>query len=75
MRNVYKNDKLLANLGGKETNFGNIFILNLQVTIYASSELDMFELSAAAASLCVQVKGAMPSMPQRNSVMDLIKSI
>ena len=32
-------------------------------------------LSAAAASLCVQVKGAIPSMPERKSVLNLLKSL
>lgn len=30
--------------------------------------------AAAAASLCVQVKGAIPSMPDRKSVLDLLHS-
>lgn len=32
-------------------------------------------IAAAAASLCVQVKGAIPSMPDRKSVLDLLGSL
>lgn len=31
--------------------------------------------TAAAASLCVQVKGAIPSMPDRKSVLNLLQSV
>lgn len=42
----------------------NLFLLN---------SLPLF--TAAAASLCVQVKGAIPSMPDRKSVLDLLHSL
>lgn len=32
-------------------------------------------LAAAAASLCVQVKGAIPSMPERMAVLELLESL
>ncbi|XP_078167956.1 pfkB-like carbohydrate kinase family protein isoform X2 [Carex rostrata] len=35
---------------------------------------ECLRFAAAAASLCVQVKGAMPSMPCRNSVMNLLQT-
>lgn len=36
---------------------------------------ECMRFAAAAASLCVQVKGAIPSMPDRKSVMDLLESV
>ncbi|PKA48741.1 Putative fructokinase-5 [Apostasia shenzhenica] len=36
---------------------------------------DCLEFAAAAASLCVQVKGAMPSMPERKGVLELLQSL
>ena len=31
--------------------------------------------AAAAASLCVRVKGAIPSMPERKAVLDLLQEV
>ncbi|XP_071698391.1 ribokinase [Rutidosis leptorrhynchoides] len=36
---------------------------------------ECLRFAAAAASLCVQVKGAIPSMPRRKAVLDLLQSI
>lgn len=36
---------------------------------------ECLKFAAAAASLCVQVKGAIPSMPDRKSVLDLLQSL
>uniref|UniRef100_A0A2P2NG04 Ribokinase n=1 Tax=Rhizophora mucronata TaxID=61149 RepID=A0A2P2NG04_RHIMU len=39
-----------------------------------SKEMSM-RFAAAAASLCVQTKGAIPSMPDRSSVLDILSSV
>lgn len=36
---------------------------------------ECMKFAAAAASLCVQVKGAIPSMPDRKAVLDLLQSV
>jgi hypothetical protein len=57
----------------------SLFFLLLLLFIYFflnicfHNSLPLF--TAAAASLCVQVKGAIPSMPDRKSVMDLLHSL
>jgi len=44
--------------------------------ISRNSDTDVcFDFIAAAASLCVQVKGAIPSMPERNAVEELLESL
>ena len=48
----------------------NMFLRTLLIIILC----DFLFLTAAAASLCVQVKGAIPSMPDRKSVLDLLQS-
>lgn len=53
--------------------FFSIILLFISIVNDFDTLLDDF--AAAAASLCVQVKGAIPSMPDRKSVLDLIQSV
>ncbi|KAF5766532.1 putative ribokinase [Helianthus annuus] len=43
--------------------------------VEGKSKAECLRFAAAAASLCVQVKGAIPSMPRRKAVLDLLQSI
>ncbi|MFS7902544.1 putative ribokinase [Helianthus anomalus] len=43
--------------------------------VEGKSKVECLRFAAAATSLCVQVKGAIPSMPRRKAVLDLLKSV
>ncbi|KAL7591890.1 hypothetical protein Lser_V15G35037 [Lactuca serriola] len=43
--------------------------------VEGKTKVECLRFAAAAASLCVQVKGAIPSMPHRKAVLDLLQSI
>ncbi|PON69796.1 Ribokinase [Parasponia andersonii] len=58
------------------TGAGDTFTAAFAVAfVEGKSEKDCLSFAAAAASLCVQVKGAIPSMPDRKSVLNLLQSI
>ncbi|KAF6143649.1 hypothetical protein GIB67_004178 [Kingdonia uniflora] len=58
------------------TGAGDTFTAAFAVALVENkSKRDCLEFAAAAASLCVQVKGAIPSMPDRKAVLDLLHSI
>lgn len=58
------------------TGAGDTFTAAFAVALVeGKSKKDCLRFAAAAASLCVQVKGAIPSMPDRESVLDLLKSL
>lgn len=57
------------------TGAGDTFTAAFAVAlIEGKSREECLRFASAAASLCVQVKGAIPSMPDRNSVLDLLHS-
>lgn len=57
------------------TGAGDTFTASFAVALVeGKSRQDCLRFAAAAASLCVQVKGAIPSMPQRKSVLHLLQS-
>ncbi|KAI4333447.1 hypothetical protein L6164_018260 [Bauhinia variegata] len=57
------------------TGAGDTFTAAFAVALVeGKSRKDCMQFGAAAASLCVQVKGAIPSMPDRKSVLDLLLS-
>ncbi|KAK3009352.1 hypothetical protein RJ639_013088 [Escallonia herrerae] len=57
------------------TGAGDTFTAAFAVALVeGKSKKQCLRFAAAAASLCVQVKGAIPSMPDRKSVMDLLQS-
>ncbi|MFS7946951.1 putative ribokinase [Helianthus anomalus] len=43
--------------------------------VEGKSKAECLRFAAAAASLCVQVKGAIPSMPRRKAVLDLLQFV
>ncbi|KAK2987319.1 hypothetical protein RJ640_006407 [Escallonia rubra] len=56
------------------TGAGDTFTAAFAVALVeGKSKKQCLRFAAAAASLCVQVKGAIPSMPDRKSVMDLLQ--
>ncbi|KAJ7948816.1 Ribokinase [Quillaja saponaria] len=58
------------------TGAGDTFTSAFAVALVeGKSRNECLKFAAAAASLCVQVKGAIPSMPDRKSVLDLLHSI
>ncbi|KAA8524057.1 hypothetical protein F0562_010512 [Nyssa sinensis] len=58
------------------TGAGDTFTAAFAVALVeGKSKKDCLRFAAAAASLCVQVKGAIPSMPDRKSVLDLLQSL
>ncbi|KAJ1688351.1 hypothetical protein LUZ63_019741 [Rhynchospora breviuscula] len=58
------------------TGAGDTFTAAFAVALVEGKpKAECLRFAAAAASLCVQVKGAMPSMPLRNSVIKLLQSI
>ncbi|WOH05862.1 hypothetical protein DCAR_0625285 [Daucus carota subsp. sativus] len=63
--------KVLDTTGAGDT-FTAAFAIAL---VEGKSQKDCMKFAAAAASLCVQVKGAIPSMPDRKSVLDLLQSV
>ncbi|KAF1866570.1 hypothetical protein Lal_00017953 [Lupinus albus] len=55
------------------TGAGDTFTAAFAVALVeGKSKKEALRFAAAAASLCVQVKGAIPSMPDRKSVLDLL---
>ncbi|GFZ05052.1 pfkB-like carbohydrate kinase family protein [Actinidia rufa] len=58
------------------TGAGDTFTAAFAVALVeGQSRKECLRFAAAAASLCVQVKGAIPSMPDRKSVLDLLHSL
>lgn len=58
------------------TGAGDTFTASFAVALVeGKSEKECLKFAAAAASLCVQVKGAIPSMPNRKSVINLLQSL
>lgn len=58
------------------TGAGDTFTAAFAVALMGcKSSIESLKFAAAAASLCVQVKGAIPSMPDRKSVLDLLHSL
>ncbi|CAA0815899.1 pfkB-like carbohydrate kinase family protein [Striga hermonthica] len=57
------------------TGAGDTFTAAFAVALVeGKSKTECLQFAAAAASLCVQVKGAIPSMPDRDSVLNLLHS-
>ncbi|RVW31050.1 Ribokinase [Vitis vinifera] len=57
------------------TGAGDTFTAAFAVAfVEGRSKKECLRFAAAAASLCVQVKGAIPSMPDRRSVLDLLQT-
>lgn len=58
------------------TGAGDTFTAAFAVALVeGKSKTECLRFAAAAASLCVQVKGAIPSMPDRKSVLNLLQSL
>ncbi|KAH1105600.1 hypothetical protein J1N35_009368 [Gossypium stocksii] len=58
------------------TGAGDTFTASFAVALVeGKSKRECLNFAAAAASLCVQVKGAIPSMPDRKSVLNLLQSV
>lgn len=58
------------------TGAGDTFTASFAVALVeGKSKEECLRFAAAAASLCVQVKGAIPSMPDRESVLNLLQSV
>lgn len=58
------------------TGAGDTFTAAFAVALVeGKSKKEALQFAAAAASLCVQVKGAIPSMPERDAVMQLLESL
>ncbi|XAR56412.1 Ribokinase [Bertholletia excelsa] len=58
------------------TGAGDTFTAAFAVALVeGKSKKECLRFAAAAASLCVQVKGAIPSMPDRKSVLELLQSV
>ncbi|CAK9151760.1 unnamed protein product [Ilex paraguariensis] len=58
------------------TGAGDTFTAAFAVALVeGKTKKECLRFAAAAASLCVQVKGAIPSMPDRKSVLDLLGSL
>lgn len=58
------------------TGAGDTFTAAFAVALVeGKSKQECMTFAAAAASLCVQVKGAIPSMPDRKSVLDLLQTV
>ncbi|XP_077227462.1 pfkB-like carbohydrate kinase family protein [Tasmannia lanceolata] len=57
------------------TGAGDTFTAAFAVALVeGKSKEESLKFAAAAASLCIQVKGAIPSMPDRKTVMELLQS-
>ncbi|GMI88653.1 Ribokinase [Hibiscus trionum] len=57
------------------TGAGDTFTASFAVALVeGKSKKECLRFAAAAATLCVQVKGAIPSMPDRKSVLNLLQS-
>ncbi|XP_076947894.1 ribokinase-like [Bidens hawaiensis] len=68
---IIKAEKVLDTTGA-----GDTFTAAYAVAfVEGKSKAECLRFAAAAASLCVQVKGAIPSMPRRKAVLDLLQSI
>lgn len=57
------------------TGAGDTFTAAFAVALVENkSKEECLRFAAAAASLCVQVKGAIPSMPEKSAVFNLLQS-
>lgn len=66
---------ILAPMVLDTTGAGDTFTAAFAVALVErNSVAESLKFAAAAASLCIQVKGAIPSMPDRNAVLQLLKS-
>ncbi|XP_024967084.1 uncharacterized protein LOC112506963 [Cynara cardunculus var. scolymus] len=70
-QSIIEAEKVLDTTGAGDT-FTAAYAVAL---VEGKSKVECLRFAAAAASLCVQVKGAIPSMPRRNAVLDLLQSI
>ncbi|KAK9109970.1 hypothetical protein Sjap_018030 [Stephania japonica] len=61
--------KKVVDTTGADDTFTATFAVAL---VEGKSKQESLEFAAAAASLCVQVKGTIPSMPERKAVLDLL---
>ncbi|RAL49071.1 hypothetical protein DM860_015062 [Cuscuta australis] len=68
---IVKAEKVVDTTGAGDT-FTAAFAVAL---VEGKSEKESLAFAAAAASLCVQVKGAIPSMPERRRVLNLLHSL
>nr|GLL22754.1 uncharacterized protein LOC109187822 [Ipomoea trifida] len=68
---IIKAEKVIDTTGAGDT-FTAAFAVAL---VEGKSKKECLAFAAAAASLCVQVKGAIPSMPERKRVLNLLKSL
>ncbi|XP_075488240.1 ribokinase [Primulina tabacum] len=58
------------------TGAGDTFTASFAVALVEGKpKKECMKFAAAAASLCIQVKGAIPSMPDRKSVLDLLQTL
>ncbi|KAK6157493.1 hypothetical protein DH2020_011741 [Rehmannia glutinosa] len=58
------------------TGAGDTFTAAFAVALVeGKSKIECLKFAAAAASLCVQVKGAIPNMPDRKSVLNLLQTV
>nr|XP_043620804.1 ribokinase [Erigeron canadensis] len=67
---IIEAEKVLDTTGAGDT-FTAAFAVAL---VEGKPKVECLRFAAAAASLCVQVKGAIPSMPRRKAVLDLLQS-
>ncbi|XP_051124823.1 ribokinase [Andrographis paniculata] len=71
-----KQDVISARRVVDTTGAGDTFTAAFAVALVeGKSKKECLRFAAAAASLCVEVKGAIPGMPDRNSILDLLKSV
>lgn len=68
---IIKAKKVLDTTGAGDTFTAAFSVAHVE----GRSKAECLRFAAAAASLCVQVKGAIPSMPVRESVSDLLQSL
>ncbi|XP_058081642.1 ribokinase-like [Magnolia sinica] len=58
------------------TGAGDTFTAAIALALVeGKSKRESLQFAAAAASLCLQVKGAIPSMPDRKVVLELLQSL
>ncbi|XP_016451082.1 ribokinase [Nicotiana tabacum] len=68
---IIKAAKVVDTTGAGDT-FTSAFAVAL---VEGKSKKECLRFAAAAASLCVQVKGAIPSMPEKKAVFNLLQSV
>ncbi|KAL4179714.1 hypothetical protein AMTRI_Chr13g88670 [Amborella trichopoda] len=71
MQPIIATSKVVDTTGAGDT-FTAAFAVAL---VEGKSNKECLKFAAAAASLCVQVKGAIPSMPNRKAVLELLQSL